>query len=221
MNFNRVVLVGRISNNVTLRQTRSGINYARFTVVVNKRLIRNRGSATNYNDVYYIPVICWREKAEYVTNYLLKGSLILIEGEISSSRYTDDTGKIINTVEVLVLQINSLETISAINQRKNAILDSTKKDENFSEDQELNYFNTEDFLNYEADDDSDEVLEDDEEDKKVLEEAIKSVNEEEKLMKSLRSKEFYKNKSDSQAQKSVDDPELKGGFFDDDDFWDF
>ncbi|VEU77796.1 single-stranded DNA-binding protein [Mycoplasmopsis columbinasalis] len=104
MNLNRVILVGRISNDVRYFQTSTGVPYARFTIAITRR-----GNTQNEN-TDFVPVIAWRTQAEFVSRYLGKGDLISIEGTIQSSQYTDKNNVLVRAVDVAVDTINPLES---------------------------------------------------------------------------------------------------------------
>lgn len=102
--FNKVVLVGRISTDLELRQTNNGKSYCRFNLAVNK----------NYKNEYgvyetdFIPITVWGKSAENTVTYQNKGSLILIDGSISMSNYTDQNGNNRTLFEVMAQNVQFL-----------------------------------------------------------------------------------------------------------------
>ncbi len=71
--INKVILTGRITQDVELRRTNDGTPYAFFTIAVNRR---------QQDQADFIPCTAWRQTAEMMANYLNKGSLIGVEGSI-------------------------------------------------------------------------------------------------------------------------------------------
>lgn len=96
--YNKVVLVGRISNDLELRQTNNGKSYCRFNLAVNRM---NEGTD-------FITIAVWNKQAENVVSYQSKGSLILVEGSISTGNYTDAEGNNRKTFEVMAQNVQFL-----------------------------------------------------------------------------------------------------------------
>ena len=96
--FNKVTLVGRISTDLELRYTGSNKAYCRFNLAVNRM---NEG--TNF-----IPVTVWGKPAENLVQYQNKGSLILVDGSISMSNYTDKDGNNRTSFEVMTSNVQFL-----------------------------------------------------------------------------------------------------------------
>lgn len=97
--LNHVALLGRLAQDPVRRQTQTGIAVANFDLAVN--------APTNNKDVPpdFIPIVCWRELAEFVSKYLTKGRQIVVEGKLSTNRYTDSEGKTHKRMEVRASRI--------------------------------------------------------------------------------------------------------------------
>ena len=97
--LNHVALLGRLAQDPVLRQTPNGIAVANFDLAVN--------APTNRENVPpdYIPIVCWRETAEFVSKYLKKGRQIVVEGKISTSKYTDKDGNNRKRIDVRASRI--------------------------------------------------------------------------------------------------------------------
>ena len=96
--FNKVTLVGRISTDLELRYTGSNKAYCRFNLAVNRM---NEGTD-------FIPVTVWGKPAENLVQYQNKGSLILVDGSISMSNYTDKDGNNRTSFEVMTSNVQFL-----------------------------------------------------------------------------------------------------------------
>lgn len=96
--FNKVTLVGRISTDLELRYTGSNKAYCRFNLAVNRM---NEGTD-------FIPVTVWGKPAENLVSYQNKGSLILADGSISMSNYTDKDGNNRTSFEVMTNNVQFL-----------------------------------------------------------------------------------------------------------------
>lgn len=93
--YNRVTLMGRITHDLEMKQTQNGVNVLSFLLAVDQDYLVNgeRGSD-------FIPVVCWRGTADFVHKYFSKGRMILIEGQITSRKYTDKNGNECRAIEV-------------------------------------------------------------------------------------------------------------------------
>ena len=96
--FNKVVLVGRISTDLELRQTNNGKSYCRFNLAVNRMC----------EGTDFITITVWNKQAENIVQYQSKGSLILVEGSISTGTYTDADGNNRKTFEVMAQNVQFL-----------------------------------------------------------------------------------------------------------------
>lgn len=121
-------MIGRIASEIdhrVLEETNN--NLARFLIAVKKK---NRFSASGVEASNFIPVVVWRQNADFVSKYLTKGSLITVEGYINVSRYTSKTtGSIVERLEVVGEIVESLEPRSV-----NEIRKASKAKEQLEED---------------------------------------------------------------------------------------
>lgn len=102
--INNVVLVGRITKDVEVRKTQTGLSVASFTLAVNRRKISGRD-----NEADFINCIVWRSGADFVGKYCGKGSLIGIEGRIQTRNYDGSDGRRVYITEVVCDSVQSLE----------------------------------------------------------------------------------------------------------------
>ncbi|MBR1750018.1 MAG: single-stranded DNA-binding protein [Ruminococcus sp.] len=91
--INRVVLMGRITNELELRQTTKGLSVLAFTVAVD-----------NGKDkpAFFIDCVAWRQTAEFVNRFFSKGKMIAVEGKLSTRSYEDKNGNKRKITEVVV-----------------------------------------------------------------------------------------------------------------------
>lgn len=89
LNFNKVMLGGRLTGDPELKQTQSGIPVTSFSIAVNRRFGSKDGSQPQAD---FFNVTAWRQTAEFVHKYFNKGSSILIVGELQNRSWTDAQG---------------------------------------------------------------------------------------------------------------------------------
>ena len=77
LNLNKVILAGRLTADVELKQTPSGVSVCSFTLAINRKY---QGNGTLHTD--FIQCQAWRQTAEFIARYFKKGSAICISGSI-------------------------------------------------------------------------------------------------------------------------------------------
>lgn len=101
MNYNKVILVGRITHDPELKATTSG------TEIVNFQLAVNRYGKDNKADFFRI--VCFGRTAEFVSTYVTKGRLLLVEGSLRNNVWQDNAGQKRNSVEITANRVELME----------------------------------------------------------------------------------------------------------------
>lgn len=86
--LNRVILMGRITQNLELKTTASGISVTSFSIAVDRNYVK-QGEERQTD---FINIVCWRKQAEFVCRYFEKGSMIALEGQIQTRTYQAKDG---------------------------------------------------------------------------------------------------------------------------------
>lgn len=89
MQFNKIILIGRLTRDPELRSTSTGKNVTKFGLAVNKRF---KPRDSDGPDADFFDVSAWGQSADYVNQYAGKGRLVVVEGRIESRKYTDRDG---------------------------------------------------------------------------------------------------------------------------------
>lgn len=111
--INRVVLIGRLTKDLELRYTQSGVAVARFNLAVNRQF---KDKQTGQREADFISCQIWRQGAENLANYTHKGSLIGVEGRITTSNYENKEGQRVYRTDVTVENFSLLEPRQNSNQ---------------------------------------------------------------------------------------------------------
>ena len=98
--LNSIVIIGRLTANPELRQTSSGLSVTSFTVAVDRAYSKEEKQAD------FIPVVAWREKADFVAKYFGKGSMIAVKGSLQTRNYEDKQGNKRTAFEILADQVS-------------------------------------------------------------------------------------------------------------------
>ena len=93
-NLNKSIIGGRLTADVELKTTPSGVSVCSFTIAVNRK--------ANREVTDYIDCVAWRGAAEFICKYFRKGSSICVTGEIQTRSWTDNNGNKRYATEVIV-----------------------------------------------------------------------------------------------------------------------
>lgn len=104
--INNVVLVGRLVRDVDLKYTNSGKVATNFTLAVNRDFKNEQG----VNEADFISCAAFGKQAENMARFLGKGSLIGVEGRISTRSYQAKDGKTVYVTEVITSKVGFLES---------------------------------------------------------------------------------------------------------------
>ena len=96
--LNRVILMGRITQDLELKTTASGISVTSFSIAVDRTYVK-QGEERKTD---FINCVAWNKQAEFICKYFGKGSLIAIEGEIQTRQYQAKDGSNRHITEVVV-----------------------------------------------------------------------------------------------------------------------
>jgi len=114
--INRVVLVGRLTRDVEVRKTTSGLSVARFTVACDRRVSRNRDGGANQQTADFISCVAFNQPADFLGQYARKGAMIGVDGRIQTGSYERD-GQRVYTTDVVAENVRLLESRSQSEQR--------------------------------------------------------------------------------------------------------
>lgn len=113
--FNNVVLMGRLVKDPDVRATTSGKNVGTFTLAVDK-----------YKEgANFIECEVWEKTAEFVKNYLEKGSQVLVSGSLEQKVWEKDGKK----QSKLFVSAKTIQSISSVRKHE---------DEPLPTDEEMN-----------------------------------------------------------------------------------
>ena len=104
--INNIVLVGRTTKTIELKQNKNGTNYVQFTLAVNRPYKDEQGG----QQADFITCVAWNKTAETIANYVLKGTMIGVEGRLQVRNYENEAGVRQYISEVLVNRFTFLES---------------------------------------------------------------------------------------------------------------
>lgn len=98
--MNKVFISGRLVRDVEKKTSKSGTEFTKVTVAVEKYMAKDKSTKT-----IFVDCIAFAHNANYLAKYCQKGTMVHIEGELDSSVVEKDGGKVtywnvvINAVE--------------------------------------------------------------------------------------------------------------------------
>ena len=104
--MNKAILMGRLTKDPEIRYT-AGNNTAvcQFTIAVDRRF-----KSENQPTADFIPIVAWRQTAEFVSKYFTKGSRIAVVGQIQTRSWDDMEGKKHYVTEVIADEVEFCES---------------------------------------------------------------------------------------------------------------
>jgi single-strand DNA-binding protein len=90
--------MGRITRDIELRHTGSGIACANFTIAVDRDFGKNENGE---KETDFIECVAWRNTAEFVQKYFSKGRMAVVSGRLQIRSWTDKDGNKRKTAEVV------------------------------------------------------------------------------------------------------------------------
>ncbi len=109
-NFNKVILGGRLTDNVELKQTGTGVSFVNFSIAVNRPYAKTNDASQQ--NVDFINIVAWRQRAEFVSRYFKKGSSICIVGSLQTRSWTDQQGNKRYATEVVADEVSFVDAKS-------------------------------------------------------------------------------------------------------------
>jgi len=100
ISYNRTILIGRLTRDPEIKFSTSGTQIATFSLAVD----RGKNDETDF-----VNVVAFGKTAEFIGNYMTKGRLILVDGQLRIEKYQKD-GEQKTAVKVVANQVRFMET---------------------------------------------------------------------------------------------------------------
>lgn len=105
--YQQIMLIGNLGGEPELRYTPSGVPVAAFSLAVNRKWTDGEGQS--HDKTTWFRITTWRKQAEIVSQYLTKGSRVMVIGEVEEARpYTDRDGNQRASIEVTAQTVKFL-----------------------------------------------------------------------------------------------------------------
>ena len=104
--INRVVLVGRLTKDVEVRKTTTGLSVCGFTVACDRN--RSRSDENGQQTADFINCTAWRQTADFLGMYAKKGAMVGVDGRIQTRSYERNDGQRTYVTEVVADEVTFL-----------------------------------------------------------------------------------------------------------------
>ena len=95
--MNSAILVGNVTKNPEIYTTQGGIKRANFTLAVQRRFANAQG----VREADFIPIVCWRQLADTIDQFVHKGMKLGVEGVIQTRQYETQDGQKRSVTEIV------------------------------------------------------------------------------------------------------------------------
>jgi single-strand DNA-binding protein len=95
--LNNITLMGRLTNDVEVRRTGSGVAVASFTIACDRDFSGDGEKKTDFIDC-----VAWRGTGEFIGRNFTKGKMIVVNGRLEMRDWTDKNGNKRRSAEINV-----------------------------------------------------------------------------------------------------------------------
>lgn len=100
--YNKVILMGRIVNDLELKVSPQGVALCSFRLAVE----RDYAKKGEERETDFFNVTAWRNTADFICKYFQKGQLIHIDGSLRTRQYTDKNGNPATWYEIVTQNVS-------------------------------------------------------------------------------------------------------------------
>ncbi|MDR2718718.1 MAG: single-stranded DNA-binding protein [Treponema sp.] len=104
VDINHVVLIGRLTRDAELKSIASGQAVCKFSIAVNRR--KKNGDQWE-DEANFFDIVVWGRQGESLHQYLVKGKMIAVDGELRQDRWQQD-GQNRSKIEIVANNIQLL-----------------------------------------------------------------------------------------------------------------
>jgi len=97
--INSVNMVGRLTRDAELKYTNTGYSILNFSIASNRGVKKNDEWQ---DEVSFFNCVLFGKRAEALAQYMTKGKMIVITGELTQDRWTDQNGQNRSVVKIIV-----------------------------------------------------------------------------------------------------------------------
>ena len=105
--MNKVILIGRLGQDPKVANTQTDTTIVNFSLATDESFTGQDGNKVEKTEWHR--VVAFGKQAEFCSNYLSKGRLVLVEGSLQTRKWQDQEGSDRYTTEVKAQRIQALD----------------------------------------------------------------------------------------------------------------
>ncbi len=105
--LNKVMIIGRLGRDPELRYSQTGTPMANLNVATDESYVDREGNKVERTEWHR--VVVFQRQAENCANYLGKGSLVYVEGSLTTRKWQDQQGQDRYTTEIKAQRVQFLD----------------------------------------------------------------------------------------------------------------
>lgn len=125
--LNNVMIAGNLTKDPIFRETSNNTPVANFHIAANRRYKDSNNQWQE--DVCYVGVVAWNKLADSCKDRLVKGSAVLVDGELQSRTFKTEDGKNRTIVEIKAKRIQFLNKFGKSNEDGDEYSDNNSSDD--------------------------------------------------------------------------------------------
>ena len=99
MNLNKAIVLGNVTNDPVRKSLPSGMTVVNFGIATNRFYIDKSGQKNK--DTEFHNIVLFGKLAEIASQYLKRGSLVLVEGRLKTRTWADQSGQKHTKTEII------------------------------------------------------------------------------------------------------------------------
>jgi single-strand DNA-binding protein len=105
VDINHVILLGRLTRDSELKTLASGQAVCKFSIAVNRR--KKQAEGQWIDEANFFDIVLWGRQGEILSQYLVKGKQVAIDGELRQDRWEQD-GQNRSKIEIIANNVQLL-----------------------------------------------------------------------------------------------------------------
>lgn len=109
LNLNKVIMCGRLTADLELKKSQSGLSVVSFTLAINRP--KAKDSAEQAAD--FPSCVAWGKTAEFITKFFKKGDSVCVIGKLQTRSYKNREGRTVYVTEVNIDEAHFVDNKAA------------------------------------------------------------------------------------------------------------
>jgi single-strand DNA-binding protein len=126
--MNKVILIGRLSQDPEMRTTPNGVATTTFNIAVSRNFTNQNGE----RETDFFRCVAWRKQAENIARYCHKGTQVAVEGRLQTNNYEAQDGTRRYSTDIVC------DNVSFLGSRGDSTNQNSSAPQNMENDVEVN-----------------------------------------------------------------------------------